>query len=766
MAKSYKKNNKGRLVIDEDYINEAIKGIQEQLMKAGILDPKGSKAERALAQLEGDLSSNNQIITGQENEASRLIVEDVKNKLSQLKKLSADLKTRDTEISEQETETFLGVEGAVSEFLTRSPNFNIGKLIAKGDITSTYVPADAARETVEKVTEYNNNAEKALASLRENLGSPVSGSTVTTWNGKPKGIQLIIDDLEKEFKVDLSEINIKNHIEGTDWDEIADELNNQIEFTSTIFANASKFIEEENETQSTLTDLADKTENLLFESTRGNIGGIVQYLEEDSVEGLTNLDPDSNSINKLLSDEADRWLASSQKGLVSSKEDEEFDRSNFGKPRKEVVPATGEPRIEDVEVDTLPQPDVSVEEEAFLDAEILGETPLTQAEMDADRLANADAFAAADASMLPELSEVGGVDPVGGLGEDGELGDDPPTPEGFNTQLDDIGDTFDVASQFGYRFFFFKPGTDEPREDMMISDQVILDRLGLDEPINVLEYIKVKGLTNPREIQAAFAETEWYANTNETMQTFDLEWDAAAPSGSLNDDFTLRRKEIVKTELDYISSQLEALGLSDEMTEAQQLALAKTAKRTGMSLQDIRQTLSSVELDFATFTGADGAGTGLLGTYETSIKNMASQYMIGIDEEALDSYVMGVYQSDNPEQNLLLLREQLAETAKSRFPTLGGLIDRGMTPAQYFAPYSSKASALLERPVDFMGSDEGLFNQIASGMPDNETGSRTMTFTESNELIRGTAEWQTTKNANDEARTIADDVGRMFGFVA
>ena len=428
----------------------------------------------------------------------------------------------------------------------------------------------------------------------------------------------------------------------------------------------------------------------------------------------------------------------------------------------------GVEEAEDAEIAALPQPDVSVEEEAFLDAEILGETPLTQAEMDADRLANADAFAAADASMLPELSEVGGGPSTIPAG-DGVPGGGPSTPEGFTDQLDAIGDSFDVAAQFGYRFFFFKPGTDEPREDMMISDQVILDRLGLDEPINVLEYIKVKGLTNPREIQAAFAETQWFKDTNETMQAFDLEWDAAAASGALNDDFTLRRREIVKTELDYISSQLEALGLSDEMTEEQQLSLAKTAKRTGMSLQDIRQTLSSVEtdyLDFASFTGADGAGTGLLGTYETSIKNMASQYMIGVDEEALDAYVMGVYQSDNPEQNLLLLREQLAETAKSRFPTLGGLIDRGMTPAQYFAPYSSKASALLERPVDFMGADEGLFNQIASGMPDNETGSRTMTFTESNELIRGTAEWQTTKNANDEARTIADDVGRMFGFVA
>ena len=404
------------------------------------------------------------------------------------------------------------------------------------------------------------------------------------------------------------------------------------------------------------------------------------------------------------------------------------------------------------------------ESEAFVPEEgaLIPEMEAAAIETGQEELQFEQSLAEAEFGVGGEASGRPAVDGAPG----GEPSDGPPTPEGFNAQLDAIGDTFDVASQFGYRFFFFKPGTDEPREDMMISDQVILDRLGLDAPINVLQYIKDEGLTNPREIEAAFAETEWYANTNETMQQFDLDWDAAAASGSLNDDFTLRRREIVKTELDYISGQLEALGLGDEMTEAQQLALAKTAKRTGMSLQDIRQTLSSVELDFATFTGADGAGTGLLGSYETSIKNMASQYMIGIDEKSLDDYVLGVYQSDDPEQNMLMLKEQLAETAKSRFPTLGGLIDRGMTPAQYFAPYSSKASALLERPVDFMGADEGLFNQIASGMPDNETGSRTMTFTESNELIRGTAEWQTTKNANDEARTIADDVGRMFGFVA
>ena len=62
--------------------------------------------------------------------------------------------------------------------------------------------------------------------------------------------------------------------------------------------------------------------------------------------------------------------------------------------------------------------------------------------------------------------------------------------------------------------------------------------------------------------------------------------------------------------------------------------------------------------------------------------------------------------------------------------------------------------------------DSGLFDQIAMGMPDDKFGQRTMTFTEMNKYVRGLDEWQYTKNANDEARQVADNVGRMFGFVA
>jgi|TARA_R110000737_G_scaffold258532_1_gene267118 hypothetical protein len=750
-------------------LGEAIKRVEQQLRDMGVSD----------SSVYGVTESD---------PVTRIIIKDLNAKLAELRTLSPDLKYSVNEKEQGENPTFFGVEG-YTEFNNLGTQ-QWGKLIPQGSSLSSYTPIEAAQESFDKSLEYGNDAERALKYLRANLiGAEQRGETPKTgsnirWEGKSLGATQLIELIEKKFNVDLGTIDVDKHVEGTEWTEITDLLVDQAAFAFNVGDKARSYIvrteKAEVEFDKLATQAFDLTESLspgisdgdtkidpeFFSQQQadkrlGRLTEVVEFLGDEALAEISELDPTGPA--GLLVDGAAQWAENPENprnsGLVSSREIE---------AEEEAVPVIGEPRIEDAEIAALPQPDVSVEEEAFLDAEILGETPLTQAEMDADRLANADAFAAADASMLPELSEVGGGPSTIPAG-DGVPGGGPSTPEGFTDQLDAIGDSFDVAAQFGYRFFFFKPGTDEPREDMMISDQVILDRLGLDEPINVLEYIKVKGLTNPREIQAAFAETQWFKDTNETMQAFDLEWDAAAASGALNDDFTLRRREIVKTELDYISSQLEALGLSDEMTEAQQLSLAKTAKRTGMSLQDIRQTLSSVEtdyLDFASFTGADGAGTGLLGTYETSIKNMASQYMIGVDEEALDTYVMGVYQSDNPEQNLLLLREQLAETAKSRFPTLGGLIDRGMTPAQYFAPYSSKASALLERPVDFMGADEGLFNQIASGMPDNETGSRTMTFTESNELIRGTAEWQTTKNANDEARTIADDVGRMFGFVA
>ena len=358
----------------------------------------------------------------------------------------------------------------------------------------------------------------------------------------------------------------------------------------------------------------------------------------------------------------------------------------------------------------------------------------------------------------------GGQWVTGSEGADGEW-----VPGGTTEReiLQGIGETFDVAAQFGYRFFLFEPGTQNPRQDMLITDTELLAEGGYSEPVNVLQYIKDQGLSDPNEIRAAFSTTKWFADTNETMQQFDLEWSAAGSPTSLNDEITLRRRELIADQENYIRDQLALLGLEDKVTDDQITDLAILAKRTGMDNQAVRQTMTDVNSEFLNFTSFAGEmDTGLLGVYKSGVENMAGQYMIGLSDASLDEWVTGMFESEDPELQLALYREEMQQLAKERFPTIGGLIDQGMTPKQYFAPYKDKAELLLERPVDFMGGDANWFDKIANGTPDNETGSRVMTYTEANKFIRGLPEWQTTKNANDEAREIADNIGRMFGFVA
>ena len=338
-------------------------------------------------------------------------------------------------------------------------------------------------------------------------------------------------------------------------------------------------------------------------------------------------------------------------------------------------------------------------------------------------------------------------------------GGDPADPD-LASRLSDIGAAFNIADQFGYRFFLYEPGTETARQDMMIEHPET------GEQINVLEFITEKNITNPAEIQNYFKQTEWFNETTVAMQNFDLAWDAAGPFDEW-DNLTPRREELIKTEKDYILEQLEVLGISDKVDEAKVNELAAFVKRSDMDTGAIRDYLSDVEsgIDFQSYIAE--AEEGLLATYKQSLETTAAQYMVDISADDMNMFVEGLYDADDPAAQLSLFKNHFRNAAKERFPTLSGVIDQGMTPQQYFAPYSQRISKLLERPVDFMSErDSGIFDQIAAGMPDDKFGQRTMTFSEMNKYVRGLDEWQYTKNANDEARKTADNIGRMFGFVA
>ena len=113
------------------------------------------------------------------------------------------------------------------------------------------------------------------------------------------------------------------------------------------------------------------------------------------------------------------------------------------------------------------------------------------------------------------------------------------------------------------------------------------------------------------------------------------------------------------------------------------------------------------------------------------------------------------------EETLGSVEAMYREQAKGQFPSLSGLIDQGVSMRAYFDPYKQRIGQLLEMSdVDLMNDPR--FQPImfpgAGGGP--------MSLSEAQTFTRSLPEWQYTKNAEDAARSMADNVGRMMGVVA
>ena len=97
------------------------------------------------------------------------------------------------------------------------------------------------------------------------------------------------------------------------------------------------------------------------------------------------------------------------------------------------------------------------------------------------------------------------------------------------------------------------------------------------------------------------------------------------------------------------------------------------------------------------------------------------------------------------------------------FPTLSGLIDQGVSPQAYFSPYKEKIGQLLERPGDSIDlMNDPRFQAIM--FP--EAGQGPLSLYQTQRYIRQLPEWRYTKNADEAARRMVNNIGKMMGVVA
>ena len=73
---------------------------------------------------------------------------------------------------------------------------------------------------------------------------------------------------------------------------------------------------------------------------------------------------------------------------------------------------------------------------------------------------------------------------------------------------------------------------------------------------------------------------------------------------------------------------------------------------------------------------------------------------------------------------------------------------------------------MLERNVDFLGTDRQMFINIMGGQSSDEFIQKPLTLGQTNKYVRSLDEWNYTDNARQDARGMAEQIAKTFGAVA
>ena len=195
----------------------------------------------------------------------------------------------------------------------------------------------------------------------------------------------------------------------------------------------------------------------------------------------------------------------------------------------------------------------------------------------------------------------------------------------------------------------------------------------------------------------------------------------------------------------------------DEVDEATIINIARNAFVMGWDDQEIDQALyDNAELTLTGMAKGDHADM----VYQ--LRNKAQLYMLNIDDATLDVYAQ---QINTGMATLGGITQGFAEMARSEYPALDEIMDKGFLPGTYFGSFQTAATNLLERPVKFFGDDRNMFDVIAKGVPDAETGFRPMTIPEAQTYIRSLPEWEETQNARQSGRRVVENIMKKWGAV-
>lgn len=216
-------------------------------------------------------------------------------------------------------------------------------------------------------------------------------------------------------------------------------------------------------------------------------------------------------------------------------------------------------------------------------------------------------------------------------------------------------------------------------------------------------------------VQSNYANLEWAMNIpdvgNILRQAAAEHWDQARIEGAISQTAWWKSTSAASRQWQEVQANDPATATATRaslMTSAQDLAqnyeasgldlnnIVDTVLKTGGSSSDLAAMIRSQSGYYARQKGEQTAAraSGLYSTVET----LAQDYAIPMDANTI--WKWAVYATGG--RGIGAVEDYMKEQAKSRFPSLGGAIDQGVTVKQYVAPYIQDAvSELGINPAEF-----------------------------------------------------------------
>ena len=263
--------------------------------------------------------------------------------------------------------------------------------------------------------------------------------------------------------------------------------------------------------------------------------------------------------------------------------------------------------------------------------------------------------------------------------------------------------------------------------------------------INIIQWLIANPDMSDTQILEALRSVPWFQNTGPFSRQFQMDYFKEGPAG---------KDELIADQRDAILKEAKMIGFNWIEDDPELLNnLAYEASLYGWSDADRRRALAGLN----TYEASEFKRGKILANRQT-VLDTAAKYYIPIGESAANDLAFNIYKGDETTASLeAMYREQ----AKGMFPTLSGLIDQGITPKTYFSPYKEKISQLLEvSDVDLMNDPR--FQAIM--FP--EAGKGPLSLYETQRYVRQLPEWQYTKNADESARRMVNNIGKIMGVVA